>query len=128
MAKDNNPEGQRQSYGKTKASGTPPMGKEKTDSSTPSKFAQGGSKNHMSGPNHAGPQTPGESTQGGAKNAKPYNGGGSGHMFGPQHADPQQPGVSGHTTSGSGQKFAAGGKGSNNKMFGYTGSSPAKPA
>ena len=52
--------------------------------------------------------------------------GGKTHMFGEQNADEQKPANTSHDTSpetGPGDKFAAGGSG---KMFGYTGSLPAR--
>lgn len=51
--------------------------------------------------------------------------GGSGHMFGETQAEPMNPGTTSVPhAAGAGAKFAAGGK---TKMFGFTGSSPAKP-
>lgn len=49
--------------------------------------------------------------------------GGNTHMFGPQKAGEQKEGETAHDVSDGGGKFASGGKG---KMFGYTGSLPAK--
>lgn len=103
-------------------------GKEKS-AKTSGDFIGGGKKNHMSGENHAGPQTPGSAAQGGAKSGQKFITGGKGknnHMFGQQHADPAQPGVSAPGEKGN-SKFAAGGKGPNNKMFGYTGSKTQTP-
>jgi hypothetical protein len=49
--------------------------------------------------------------------------GGNTKMFPQQYAAEQEEGETGHDTSGSGGKFATGGSG---KMFGFTGSQPAK--
>jgi len=114
------------------AKGTPPMGKEKTDSSKP--ILDTG-KGHMVGPQHAGRQvsldSPAGTTAGGAQNAGggfgkggPQTGGG--HMVsGQQHAGPQTPGqtAAGGLSKGGGWGVSGG----TTKMFGKQQASPAKP-
>lgn len=51
--------------------------------------------------------------------------GGKGHMFGKQAASQQVAGESGHNVKGGDNKFAQGG--SNNHMFGFRPSAPARP-
>lgn len=107
--------------------GTPPMGKEKKDNA--SKVIETGTQ-HMSGRNYAGPQTPGQSTAGGAKSATKDNLSGKGHMEPQMYAGPQEAGQS--APGGAfkkGPKFCAeGGKGPNNHMFGKQTAARARPA
>lgn len=54
---------------------------------------------------------------------KEFAKGGNTPMIGHQAAGPQKPADTAHDTKGDGGKFAAGGSG---KMFGFSGSEPAK--
>lgn len=72
------------------------------------------------------PKGKAEGSAPGGKDTTFAEGGHSNHMFGEQNADEQKSGTTRHDTSpqtGPGDKFAAGGS---TKMFGYSGSVPAR--
>lgn len=98
--------------------------KSKVKSTSSSGFSVKGGSNKMSGPNHVGLQTPGQTTSGGQKSNPPVKGGRNGVMGKQAGAAPAQPGkvcCGGH---GGDNSFTV--KGGGRKMAGFSPSSQAK--